>query len=138
MKNKVIIFVGPSRSGKSILIYSYIEVWGGVEKVAYCYCLPRYKPKFLEYMKDREVVIIDMVPKQDLFKLLEDVVNYGIENVKPIFILMNDMPKHEKLKKYDFVQVFEFTPAKCVYPGEGSLELCEVFSNVSKLIEDGK
>lgn len=92
----------------------------------------------LEYMKGREVLILDGLRKRDLFKLLDGVVNYGIENMKPDFVLTNDMRKHEKLEKYDFVQVFEFTPAKCVYPGECSMELCEVFSNVRRSMEYGK
>ena len=138
MKNKVTIFVGPARSGKSILIHSYIDVWGGLKKIAYCGCHTGYKPKMLEYMKDREVLILDDLRKRDFFKLLDGVLNYGIKNVKPIFVLTNDMQKYEKLAKYDFVQVFEFTPAKCVYPGECSMELCEVFSNVRRSMEYGK
>lgn len=138
MKNKVTIFVGPIRSGKSILMHSYIKFWGGLEKIAYCDCNTGYKSKMLEYMKDRKVLVLDDLRKRDLFKLLDGVVNYGIENVKPIFVLTNDMPKREKLKKYDFVQVFEFTPAKCVYPGECCMELWEVFSNVRRLLENEK
>lgn len=45
MKNKVTIFVGPARSGKSILIHSYIDVWGGLKKIAYCGCHTGYKPE---------------------------------------------------------------------------------------------
>ena len=33
MKNKVTIFVGPARSGKSILIHSYIDDWVQAEDV---------------------------------------------------------------------------------------------------------
>lgn len=135
MKNKVIIFVGPPCSGKSILLNEYINYWGGLEKIAYCL---HYIPKVLEMMNDYKALVLECVPERDLFKMLDNVVNYGLENVKPIFIMMNDVPDLVRLKDYDFVQIFEFTPAKCVFPGGDNTRLLDIFSMVSKIVKDGE
>ena len=133
MKNKVIIFVGPAHSGKSVLLNHYVNYWGGCQKVAYCPC---YKPKILKTLLNYKAIAIEEASERDLFKLLDEVVSDGLENMKPIFVMMHDMPDADELERFDFVQVFEFTPTKCVYPVGESTELACVFSNASKFIEN--
>ena len=138
MKNELTIFVGPPRSGKSILMDSYIQYWelGGECKVGTLVKRTRrglnFNDRFWIDIEKFDILLFDDVRKQHLLRYLDEIKSHWEVLPKPVFMLTNDMPDFEKLKKYGNIRVFKFTPAEQVFPLDDTLELCNVFSFIRK------
>lgn len=142
MKNELTIFVGPSRSGKGTVMLDKKEYWelGGKCKVGIVNSLTRrginFNAKFWSCTERFDILWFDDVRKKDLLRYLDEIKLHWEVLPKPIFMLTNDMPDFEKLKKYGNIRVFKFTPAEHVFPLDDKLELCDVFSLIGKYIKE--
>lgn len=129
MKNKVVIFVGPPRSGKSIFLHACKEYWevGGRNRVGFIKSESHPNIKFWKDIEKFNILVFDNMKKKDLSYYLDEIKVRWMDIPKTIFITMNDIPDFEQLKKLNKVQVFKFTPAECVFPPGESIELSSVF-----------